>query len=73
MNAWAASLDAEFWERFVGSLRPLDTDQEERMIAALSNRTKLSTDFLRKRMEAFLRGRVAEIHGEVHPGSGTIH
>jgi hypothetical protein len=73
MNAWADSLDAEFWERFVGNLRPLDTDQEERMIAALSARTRLSSDFLRSRMYAYLRGRVAESRGEAHPGTGTIN
>jgi hypothetical protein len=73
MNTWAAALDTEFLESFVASLRPLDTDQEERMIAALANHTKLSPDFLRSRMSAYLRGRVAEIRGKVHPGNGAIH
>ena len=66
---WAAALDAEFWKGFVDNLRPLDSDQEDRMIAALAKHTKLSPDFLRKRKTAYLRERMAMFH----PGSETIH
>jgi hypothetical protein len=68
-NVWAAALDAEFWKRFVDNLRPLDTDQEKRMIAALAARTKLSTDFLRKRKTAYLRERIAMFH----PGNDAVN
>ena len=59
MTNWTEALDAEFWESFIGNLRPFDSNQEERMIKALAAHTKLSPDFLRGRMEAYLYERFA--------------
>ena len=74
MNVWMLSLyNPDFWQAFIREMVPLDDAMEERMLASLAIRAKLSPGRVRERMEAYLRGHVAEIHNEIHPGTNEIH
>jgi hypothetical protein len=61
-----------FWKAFIAQMVPLDDAMEERMLTSLAIRAGLSPSHVRERMEAYLRGRMAELHGEAHPGTDTI-
>lgn len=73
-DIWLATLnDPRFWYETLRHMRPLDEEQEARTIRVIARSAKVPASRVRKRMVAYLRGRVAEIDGEMHPGTNTAH
>ena len=62
------TLDAEFWKGFVDNLRPLDTDQEERAIAALAERRSYP-----RNSSGLARGLPRGTHRNVSSGNDSIN
>jgi hypothetical protein len=71
-ETWTAILHSpDFWQQWLRPMRPLDDAQQEMMIKVLAKQSRVPSSRVRERMTAYLRGRVAEYRGEIHPGTNT--
>ena len=63
--------DPRFWKLFIEDCK--DSDHVLAMIKSLANRKNIPEERVRKRLQAYMRGRQAEIDAKTHPGSNAIH
>jgi hypothetical protein len=67
---WVSSLySPDFWQALIAKLPPFDEMAEERTLAVIATHAGLSTEIVRARMRAYLRGLGAELRKTIHPGN----